>query len=99
MGRTAFPAEEIPHFSYDRAWTNATIRSRLADPGSPLWLETAAWIMREAAFRDVWSFLSPAEVNRYLEELAPRLGKHQGFWRYIIGAWRELGKIAGPDAA
>ena len=44
-----FPPDQIPYFSYDRKWTNQSIRQRLVDPGSKDWLDTTAWIMREAA--------------------------------------------------
>lgn len=99
MTAKPFRHDEIPYFSYDRELTTATIQSYLQQPGSPKWLETAAWIMREAAFTDVWFFLTPGDVGRHLEILAPRLGKKQAFWRYIIGAWRELGKLESSDAA
>ncbi len=99
MSHKKFLPDEISYFSYDRNLTTDAIRSLLKRPGSREWLDVAAWIMREAAFRDVWFFLSPAEVGRYLSLLEPHLGKQRAFWRYIIGAWRELGKIQSPDAA
>jgi len=99
MGQHQFQPTDIPYFSYDRPWTNEMIRARLATPGSRQWLETAGWIMREAAFEDVWRFLDTADVNRFLHDLAPYLGKKREFWRYIIGAWRELGKLESLDAA
>jgi len=99
MAGKTFRPDEIPYFSYDRELTTASIRNHLQHVGSPKWIETASWIMREAAFPDVWSFLTPEEVGRYLETLAPRLGRKQEFWRYIIGAWRELGKLESSDAA
>ena len=99
MTDLSFKPDEIPYFSYDRDLTTASILKRLQEPGSSKWIETAAWIMREATFPDVWFFLTPEDVGRHLNALAPRLGKKQDFWRYIIGAWRELGRLESSDAA
>ncbi len=99
MTARQFSPHETPYFSYDRNWTTTDIQSRLVDPGSRQWIDTTSWIMREAAFPDVWFFVTPTQVAQYLEQLAPRLGKKQDFWRYIIGAWRELGKLESTDAA
>ncbi len=99
MGSDKFSPNTIPYFSYDRELTTASIQALLEEPGSPSWLDTAAWIMREAAFGDVWYFLKPRDVERYLDPLLARLGKQRDFWLYIIGAWRELGKFEGLDAA
>ncbi len=94
-----FRPDEIPYFSYDRALPTTAIQALLTEPGSRGWLDTAAWIMREAAFGDVWQFLNPGDVNRYLDNLLPSLGRNRDFWCYIIGAWRELGKFEGSNAA
>jgi hypothetical protein len=55
--------------------------------------EGAAWIMREAAFDDVWQFLKPREVSDHWNALEPLLGRKKDFWRYIIDVWYELGKL------
>ena len=55
--------------------------------------QLVAWILREATFQEVWLFLTPREVAEYLPRINSQLGRWQGFWNYIIGAWRELGRI------
>ncbi len=69
------------------------LKERLRTASGLEWVRLAAWIMREASFPEVWQFLSPAEVAARLAELEPLLGRRKAFWKYIIGAWHELGKI------
>ena len=52
-----------------------------------------AWIMREAAFKDVWQFLTPKEVWNMFSELKQFLGRKKGFWEFTMEKWHELGKI------
>jgi len=53
----------------------------------------AAWIMREAAFPDVWQFLTPEEAWQQLNEVEPLLGRRRAFWRYILNTWHEMGRV------
>jgi len=69
------------------------VRTQLRAAAGFEWVRLASWILREAAFRDVWYFLTPAEVRDHLAELAPFLHRKRAFWEYIIGAWHELGRI------
>jgi hypothetical protein len=85
--------EEIPYFSWDRRWTVAEIRQRLASRSGAAWNRIAAWVLREAAFADVWQFLTPRQVWERLGDLEPLLGRKREFWKYILGTWRELGKV------
>ena len=91
--RVSLQKGEVPYFSWDRHLTNEMIHAKLKHPASSEWVSLASWIMREAAFRDVWNYLSPQEVHRHFQVLEPRLGRQRNFWRYIIGVWRELGKL------
>ncbi len=83
----------VPYFCWDRNLTVRAIRKQLAASTGFEWVRIASWIMREAAFADVWTFLTPAEIRDHLAELAPFLGRNRGFWEYIVGEWRELGRI------
>jgi hypothetical protein len=69
------------------------LRTQLRASAGDEWIRIAAWILREAATPDVWTFLTPGEVRDHLPELKPFLGRRRDFWEYIIGAWRELGKL------
>jgi hypothetical protein len=84
---------DIPYFAWDRRLTASEIRQQLASTGGRERARLAAWIMREARFPDVWHFLSPAEVAANLDAWSPYLGRSRQFWIYIIGLWRELGKV------
>lgn len=93
MIKKRLPEDEIPYFSWDRSWTTRDIRSSLKSSSGFDWIRLAAWIMREAAFRDVWQFLKPREVWDRISEIEPLLGRKKMFWKYILGAWHELGRI------
>ena len=93
MRGNLFNDNEIPYFSWDRKSTVGAIKKRLATTSGFEWIRVVAWIMREAAFADVWQFLNAKEVREHLVELEPFLGRKKDFWRYIMGAWHELGKI------
>ncbi len=70
--------------------TYAEITACLQDPASPKWASCAAWIMREAAYKDVWRFVKMTEIACRFEELAPRLGERSHFWSRLVHAWREV---------
>lgn len=91
--RTNFRNDEIPYFSWDRALTVAQIKADLQVQTGRQWSQLAAWIMREAAFADVWEFLHPRQVWERFSEIEPWLGRRRDFWRYIFGVWHELGTI------
>ena len=85
--------DTVPTFCWDRPLTVGELRAQLRAAGGDEWIRLASWILREAATPDVWTFLTPAEVRDRLPELKPFLGRRRDFWEYIIGAWRELGKL------
>ncbi|MDI6774763.1 MAG: hypothetical protein QME60_05130 [Verrucomicrobiota bacterium] len=91
--------DDVPYFCWDRSWNVGEIRRRLAGQKWPEKADLAAWIMREAAFADVWAFLSPEEVGSHMSVLAPRLGRRRELWEYIVRTWNELGKLQGDHAA
>lgn len=94
MVRSASLAEDlVPYFAWDRSLTTAEIRHRLETAAGFDWVRLAAWIMREAAFADVWQFLTPQEVWQRRHELEPFLGRRRDFWHYILSQWHALGKV------
>lgn len=82
----------IPYFAWDRKQTVEDIKMLLKQDGKD-WIKTIAWIMREAAFDDVWEFITPKEVWSNFNQIEPFLGRKKRFWKYILGMWNELGKI------
>jgi len=85
--------DTVPNFCWDRKLTVGQIRAQLHAASGFQWVQLAAWILREAATQDVWAFLSPPEIQTHLGELDPFLGRRREFWKYILGAWHELGRI------
>ncbi len=85
-------ANQIPYFARDRKQTVKDIKSLLKQHDKK-WIKTIAWIMREAAFDDVWEFITPKEAWTNFNHIKPFLGRKQRFWKYILGMWHELGKI------
>jgi hypothetical protein len=85
--------DEIPYFSWDRPLTVREIKEQLRSLSGFQRDRIMAWILREAAFADVWQFLSPEEVSARLPDIEPLLGRKRDFWKYIIREWHELGKL------
>lgn len=90
---------DIPYFCWDRSWSVGEIRRRLASLEWPEKADLAAWIMREAAFADVWTFLSPEEIGAHMGLLAPLLGRRRELWEHMVRTWHELGKLKSAHAA
>jgi hypothetical protein len=83
----------IPYFCWDRKLTEQQIKNQLKNLKGAERDNLIAWILREAAFRDVWRFLKPKEVADCLPRLQYSLGRWKDFWNYITNTWHELGKI------
>ena len=83
----------VPYFAWDRNLSVGAIKDLIGAGSGFEWNRTASWIMREAAFADVWQFLRPDQVRESFSDLEPMLGRRKEFWQYIIGKWHELGKL------
>jgi hypothetical protein len=94
---TRFNDAVIPYFAWDRNITAGEIRRRLENGSVEEKQSLAAWILREAAFDDVWQFLNPRTVGEMLPVINRQLGRKRDFWNYIIRTWHELGKVQGVD--
>jgi hypothetical protein len=90
---TTLQDDAVPYFCWDRPWTTRQVREQLRSAGGTERVRLMSWIMREAAFADVWQFLSPEEVWQQFGQLEPWLGRRRRFWRYILTTWHELGKL------
>jgi hypothetical protein len=85
--------DNIPYFCWDRKLTEKEIKNQLKNLAGAERDNLVAWILREAAFKDVWRFLTPKEVFECLPRLQYSLGRWKDFWSYITNTWHELGKI------
>lgn len=85
--------DNVPYFCWDRNLTEAQIKEQLKTFEGTERDQVIAWLLREAAFRDVWRFLTPKEVFNSLPRIQNSLGRWKDFWNYITRTWHELGKI------
>ena len=85
--------DNVPYFCWDRKLTEQEIKDQLRNSTGAERDKLIAWILREAAFRDVWHFLTPKEVFNCLPRIQNSLGRWKDFWNYITKTWHELGKI------
>ncbi len=90
---------EIPYFCWDRSWSVGEIRGRLSGQAWPEKADLAAWIMREAKFEDVWTYLTPEEVGSHISALVPMLGRRRELWEYIVRTWYDMGKLKSSNVA
>ena len=84
---------ELTYLFWDRKYSEKDIKNQLKSLKGRKRDKLIAWILREAAFRDVWRFLTPQEVARCLPRIQSNLGRWKDFWNYITKTWHELGKI------
>jgi hypothetical protein len=85
--------DTIPNFSWDRKLTEKQIFSRLQASTGLQKILFVSWILREAAFKDIWKYVTPQEVWKQFGELKQFLGRRKAFWEFILGKWHELGRI------
>lgn len=95
---------EPEHRPYFLWWTDATVgelRGKLAssDPA-----ERAYWLgalLREANTRDVWLFVTPAQIRAQWPQLLRHLGRRRELWAYLLdldGTWPPAAEARGEPA-
>jgi len=80
-----FCEDTRPYFLW---WTEATVADLKRKLESTDEKERAYWmgaLLREANSRDVWLFVSPAQIRELWSELVPFLGKARSMWAYVLG--------------
>ena len=60
-----------PGFCWDRNWSIAEIRQKLAQADEKEHISLAAWILREGTFTEIWNLLFPSEVFARQNSLLP----------------------------
>ena len=86
------PADNLD-FAWDRPESAASLRARLAAASPTEWLNTVAWIMREARVEQVWEFLTLRQVAEVFPRVSPMLGRRRSLWEYVLRVAHELGRI------
>ncbi|MCL2725803.1 MAG: hypothetical protein FWD69_15355 [Polyangiaceae bacterium] len=74
-----------PYFLF---WTDATVADLRAHLASQDLEERAYWmgaLLREANTRDVWLFVTQAEIRALWPRLVRYLGRARAMWSYLLG--------------
>lgn len=85
--------ETIPYICWDRRWTVADIRNRLAAAHGVERHRLMAWLMRELKTSEVWFFMKPADIAREFDGISRWLGPSRPRWVHLLEMWRDLGKL------
>jgi hypothetical protein len=75
------------HRPYFLWWTNATVadfRARLADADPDVRAYWMGALLREANSRDVWVFVTPAQIRASWDRLQRHLGRSRRMWAYLL---------------
>ncbi len=74
-----------PYFLWWLDATVADLRARLADPDPAVRAYWMGALLREANSRDVWLFVTPAEIREHWDLLLRHLGRHRDMWAWLLG--------------
>ncbi|MHB1846697.1 MAG: hypothetical protein ACYCWW_17895 [Deltaproteobacteria bacterium] len=82
-----------PYFLWDVDVTEDELRERLKTPDPDARAQWQGHLMREARYREVWEYLTLAEILRDWEHIRRHLGRMRGFWEFLLEGWREDGLL------
>jgi hypothetical protein len=82
-----------PYFAWDVDVTEAELRDKLRCADADARAQWQGWVMAEARYRDVWRFLSLAEILRDWQHIRLHLGRKRVFWEFLLDGWRTQGLI------
>ena len=82
-----------PYFLWDVNVTEAELRDRLRHPDPRIRAQWQGVTMREAAYRDVWRYVSVEDIVRDWDWIKKHLGRERNFWEFLLSGWRSLGLI------
>jgi hypothetical protein len=71
--------------------TEAELRTRLHHPDPAVRAQWQGVIMREARFREVFEYLTLAEIVRDFAHIERHLGRRREFWKWILDGFRRDG--------
>jgi hypothetical protein len=85
--------EAVPYFLWDEPMTVAELRGRLRAASRAERARLLAKVLREARDDEVWRFTDPQGVADAWHEIELHLGRRREFWRFLLGAWAEQGRV------
>jgi hypothetical protein len=87
--------DKRPYFLWDEDVSIDELRQVLSGGVGSERLRLLGKMLREARDSDVWSFVTPQEVESQLPLLGRRLGRRRPFWEFLIQGWRDDGLLGG----
>lgn len=84
---------ERPWFLWDSEIAEDELRARLAHPDPKVRAQWQGVVMREATFREVFEYLTLAEIVCDFPEIERHLGRRRRFWIWILEGFRRDGLL------
>lgn len=85
--------DAVPYFTWDDPMSVRELKRLLREASPPERDRLLAMVLREARDTDVWHFTTPEEVRDRWDGLSLHLGRRREFWRWLLDAWIELGRL------
>ena len=85
----------VPYFLWDDAMTVSQLEAFLRTASPDDRFRMLGKIVREAKDVDVWRFLTPADLERDWNRIAPYLGRRRSYWQWLLEGWRSQGLLRG----
>jgi hypothetical protein len=85
-----------PYFLW---WADATIgefKAKLRDPDLDVRSYWLGALLREANTRDVWLFVTPAEIRQLWSRLGRHLGRSRALWSFLLAMDDREGASSEP---
>jgi len=82
-----------PYFLWDVPIAEQELRQRLVHEDVRIRAQWQGVVLREACYRDVWKYLSLAEIVRDWKHLERHLGRRRRFWQWLLQGWRDDGLL------
>lgn len=87
--------EGRPYFLWSEDMSEEEFRRVLqGERGRDLQALYTGRLLREARVAEVWWFLTPQDVADRWAAASPHLGRARLFWRGLLEAWHEAGRIS-----
>ncbi len=87
--------EGRPYFLWDCDLTLARFQELLGDPDPEVRAYLIGKLMRQAKPDDVFQFVTIGDIEAHWPLLERYLGRTREFWTWLLGRWREQGRVAG----
>jgi hypothetical protein len=85
-----------PYFLWSEEMTNRELRE-IIEGRRGLYLQGVylGRLLREARLREIWQFITPADVVTHWSQVQRHLGRRRQFWEFLLRTWRRHGLLPG----